>query len=345
MSVLSDLTLALNGETPERTPFSMYEWLLPDHETWQTPEWLKLLDQGLGLTFHRETVKRIRHGMEIVEEERVEQGQRWHIQRWKTPVGDVQQAWRDDWHVEYLVKKPQDYRVLQWIVEHTENVPNYEPFNRQEELIGERGIVLPYGWRTPAMVINVDWAGTERFCEDVALEVPEMFDLFYAMRSKFREETEIIAAGPGRFVKWLENLTVSMLGPRRYNSMLVSVYDECVPILERSGKRVMVHYDGALSSIARYIAGAPFHMIESLTEPPEGDMTYADCRAAWPDKALWGNINLENYYLAPDDLRAEVIAKRNRAGKRGFAFELSEDLPVNWCESIPVVLKTLDELG
>lgn len=344
MSVHQDLTKALSGEAPERTPFSIYDWLLPEPGAWQAPDWQALLDQGLGVTFHRETVRRVRHGLEEEEEWQAKDGHQLHFTRWKTPVGTLQQGERDGWHVEFFVKEPRDYKTLQWIVENTENVADYEPYLQQQELIGEHGIVLAYGWRTPAMVINVDWAGTERFCEDLALEVPELFDLYHAMRIKFREETEIVAAGPGRFVKWLENLTVSMVGPRRYQGLLLSVYEECTPILERAGKRVMVHYDGALSPIARHIASAPFHIIESLTEPPEGNMTYDQCRAAWPDKAFWGNINLENYYLAPEGLRAEVIAKRERAGKRGFAFELSEDLPTNWQESIPVVLRTLEEL-
>lgn len=345
MSVHHDLTLALNGETPEQTPFSMYDWLLPTPEAWQLPEWQALLNLGMGITFHRETVKRVRHGLEVEEERRVENGRKLHFTRWKTPVGTLQQGEVDGWQVEFFVKHPRDYQVLQWIVEHTENLPDYEPFWQQEALVGERGIVLAYGWRTPAMVINVDWAGTERFCEDLALEVPELFDLYQAMRRQFHEETQVIAAGPGRFVKWLENLTVSMLGPKRYQDLLVSAYDECVPLLEHAGKRVMVHYDGALRSIASRIASAPFHIIESLTEPPEGDMTYDQCRAVWPQKALWGNINLETYYLPPDALRAGVKARRERAGKRGFAFELSEDLPLNWKESLPIVLRALEDIG
>lgn len=345
MTVRHNLIQALRGETPDATPYSMYEWLLPDHETWQTPEWLHLLDRGLGITFHRETFERVRHGLVVEEDERVENGCQMHYQRWQTPVGTVQQAWRDGWQVEHFIKTPADYKIMQWVVEHTEIVPDPEPFLRQEALIGERGIVLAYGWRSPAMVINIDWAGTQRFCEDVALEVSELMDLYQALRVAFRLETEAIAAGPGEFVKWLENLTVSMLGPRRYQKLLVPVYEECTPILEKAGKRVMVHYDGALSSIAKPIAAAPFHIIESLTEPPEGDMTYDQCRAAWPEKTFWANINLETYYLPAEDLAREVTARRQRAGKQALAFELSEDLPLNWRESLPVVLEALERAG
>jgi hypothetical protein len=145
-------------------------------------------------------------------------------------------------------------------------------------------------------------------------------------------------------VKWFENLTISMLGPRRYGDLLVPVYDEAVPILERGDKRVMVHYDGALQVIADQIAAAPFHMIESLTEPPEGNMLYDVCRAAWPDKVFWANINVDLFSGPTEGLRQAVIDKRRRAGKKAFAFEISEDLPANWRETVPIVLETLKEL-
>jgi hypothetical protein len=135
------------------------------------------------------------------------------------------------------------------------------------------------------------------------------------------------------------------IGPKRYDELLVSFYEECAPTFEKHGKSVMVHYDGALSVISDNIAQAPIHMIESLTEPPEGDMTYDQCRSAWPDKIFWGNINVGLYYKSEEELRKEVIAKRERAGKKAFAFEISGDLPRNWEQSIPIVLDTLEKIG
>jgi hypothetical protein len=195
------------------------------------------------------------------------------------------------------------------------------------------------------MQILVDWAGTEKFCLNIAEGLDELFELYQAMGKLFMEETLLIAEGPGRFVRWNENLTASTLGPRRYTKLLLNIYNQAVPILESAGKRVMVHYDGALRDIVSQIAMAPFHIIESLTEPPEGNMLYDECRAAWPDKAFWANINLEHYYKPPEELKRVVTEKRQRAGKRGFAFEISEDIPSNWCKAVPVVLHTLEKLG
>jgi hypothetical protein len=336
------LTAALEGNTPDITPLSIYSWMIDDRTR---DDWRRLLDLGLGTSENCPTMNSIEHGVEHVHDERRDGSNVTTLHTLKTPVGSISELNVNGWRTEHCLKSPQDYKVMQWIVENAEVVPAYEEFDRCDAVAGSTGLPIVSCGRTPAMSINVDWAGTEQFCLDVAMEVPELFELYEARKKKFMEEIRLIAAGPGRFVKMWENLTIGMLGPGRYRDLLMNVYNEAVPILEASGKRAMVHYDGALGCIADQIAGAPFHMIESLTEPPEGDMTYDQCRAVWPDKVFWANINVDFYYRPEAELRAEVIAKRERAGKRALAFEISEDLPRNWKTSIPVVVNTLNELG
>ena len=69
------------------------------------------------------------------------------------------------------------------------------------------------------------------------------------------------------------------------------------------------------------------------------------CRELWPDKVFWANINIDLYAQPHEVLRQAVIDKRLRAGKQGLAFEISEDRPAGWQNTIPVVLETLAELG
>jgi hypothetical protein len=309
-------------------------------------DWKRLLDRGLGVTCHCELVAAVEHGVETIEEDRQENGDTFHVVRKRTPEGEIRKVTRNGWHQEDWIKEPRDYRVVRWIVENTELQPRYERFARYEAVVGDYGLTLVTGsgnWlhRTPLMKINIDWAGTEQFCGDVALQVSELFELYDALKKQFLAEQRLIAAGPGRYVKWLENLTIGMIGPKRYRELLMPIYREGVPILEAGGKRVMVHYDGQLQVIADQIAAAPFHIIESLTEPPEGDMTYQQCRALWPDKVLWANINAAFYDQPADALRRAVLGMVERAGRRGLAFEISEVLPRTWKETIPVVLEAL----
>jgi len=343
MTTRERLETVLDGGTPDITPYSLYSWMIKTDLF--VDEWKRLFDMGFGMCHHMHTVKHIEHDVKSTAVEKLDGTDRYEISYKETPVGKLQLVKRNGWTIEHWLKTPADYKIMTWIIENTELVPCYENYYVESERIGEYGVPVVLGSRTPAMSINVDWAGTEQFCMDLALGLPELHDLYATRKKFFIKENELIAAGPGKYVKWLENLTVDMLGPQRYAELLVSIYNECTPVLEASGKRVMVHYDGELKSIADLIAGAPFHAIDSLTEPPEGDMLYDECRAAWPDKAFWANINVGLYYKADAELREAVIEKRNRAGKRAFAFQISEQLTTNWREKIPVVLKALEELG
>jgi EAL domain-containing protein (putative c-di-GMP-specific phosphodiesterase class I) len=86
-------------------------------------------------------------------------------------------------------------------------------------------------------------------------------------------------------------------------------------------------------------------LIESLTPPPEGDLTLAEARAVWPDKLFWSNINVACYELPPRELREEVLRRVEQAAVDGrmLAFEVSEQYPDNWKESLPAVLEALEQ--
>lgn len=342
MTTRENIIAALDGLTPNRTPLTFYSWMAND--LFLDP-WNKLYDLGLGICHHIGVFDQIEHGVKDSKETKYIGSDKYEYYIKETPLGTVTMCIKNGWHYEYWIKSDQDYKIMTWIVNNTELVPRYERFEQGEELVKDKGVSVILASRTPAMVINVDWAGTEKFCMDVALDHQEMMKLYEARKKLFIKETELIAKGPGKYVKWLENLTISMLGPSKYSQLLIPVYQQCVPIYESCNKRVMVHYDGALNVIKDQIAKAPFHMIESLTEAPEGDMDYAQCRQAWPDKVFWANINVDLYYQPENILRQAVIDKRNRAGKQAFLFEISEDLPSNWTESIPVVLDTLAKIN
>ena len=347
MTPREQITTALDGGTPDRTPLAIYDAFVDDPNS---DPWRRLFDRGLGICVNCAVLKSVEHGVKDTSEVRTEGDQCYRIFRKETPAGTLQRVTRNGWHYEDWIKTPRDYKIRQWIVEHTEILPQYDAFEAADAAVGNRGMVALMGagaWaaRTPAMSINVDWAGTQQFCLDLAQGVEELFDLYEAQKKQFMEMTRLIAEGPGRFVKWPENLTISMLGPRRYADLLMPVYEAAAPLLTAAGKRIMVHYDGALHVIADQIAKAPFHIIDSLNEPPEGDMMFDECRRVWPDKVLWGHINIDLYSRPAAELRDAVLAMQARAGKQGVAFEISEDLPQTWETSIPVVLDALAEAG
>ena len=218
MAIREDIVTALNGGIPQVTPLTFYSWMITKNQKENehllfSDSWKRLYDLGLGICHHVRTVKEIQHGVRDKVQTRKAGSDVFEIHIKQTPVGSIQQSFRNGWHHEYWLKSPQDYKVMTWITEHTELVPCYDEFGHGTDLVKDRGIVIIIASRTPAMSINVDWAGTERFCLDMAMQIPEFFELYEARRKLFIKETELIAKGPGRFVKWLENMTISVLGP------------------------------------------------------------------------------------------------------------------------------------
>lgn len=336
------ITAVLNGEAPDRTPFSIYGWFFQDR--WDQPEICDLSARGLVRQEHVRTYHLIEHEVRREHERREQGADVFDVHHLHTPVGSLRMVRRNGWHHEDWIKTPADYRIRRWIVEHTEVAPAPEPFDIAEQAVGDGGVTTVDLSRSPMMSINIDWAGTQQFSLDLAEGVDELMELFEAQKALFLAEARQVASGPGRFVKVFENLTIGMLGPQRYRDHLLSVYREAFPLLRAADKRVFVHYDGALAAIRDDIAQASFDGIESIHEPPEGDLTLDACRAAWPDKVLWAGVNLHLFDLPLDALKQEIAAKRERAGKAGVAFEISEDLPAKWAIGIPAVLETLEQL-
>ena len=193
------------------------------------------------------------------------------------------------------------------------------------------------------MVLQIDWAGLERWSLDLATEEPAMMELLEIMNAVKLDEIRCAAETPANQIKLWENLSIETLGPAKYRQYLVPLYRQILDILDRAGKRLLVHYDGQLRVIADDIAGLDIDGIDSFTEPPEGDMTVAEARAAWPRKLLWVHPNLE-WYRLPEKRLAEQIRRLARdAGPSRFCLMISEEVPPNWAETVSFVIGVLKE--
>ena len=172
----------------------------------------------------------------------------------------------------------------------------------------------------------------------------QLYALAEALEDQLLDTCRQIAAGPAKYVSLLENLTAETWGARRFVQYHLPVYGKILPILHAGGKKVYAHMDGQMACLANLIGQTDLDGIDLLTQPPEGDITLAQARTAFPNKFLLANINVSLYDLPSTELR-QTVRQMARAGApdgRLLAFEISEDLPHNWREAIPVVLEELN---
>ncbi len=343
MNIRERIDAFWSGERPDQIPYTIYwnEW----RHTADDPAWAPLYAAGLGVTWYLRSFATGVSGVETVDQSYEEAGRAMRRLVHRTPVGEIHALWESGWNRKYFLETPADYRVMTYIARHTTFTPCYEAYRAKAEALPPWGIAIPELWRTPLQQILVDFAGLENFCRHLVELEGEVRELYAALLDNFRRVVEIVARGPGRYLSNLENFTADTLGPRRYAEFLLPVYEECFPMLHAAGKLIGCHYDGRLASCRKQIAGAPIDLIESLTPPPEGDLTLAEARAAWPGKLFWSNLNVGCYDLPPAELKALVLRRAAEAAPDGrrLAFEVSEQYPANWRQSMPVVLAALNE--
>ncbi len=330
-----------SGDRPETIPYAIYEWICPDD-----PAMEAMFADGLGLIRHVKCFTESAKNVDLTDQTYEEDGFTVMRRTYVTPIGSIYETWRNGWQHECMLKGPDDYRVMTYVAENTVVESDLDALEAQLAELPAHTVALSGLSRTPYQRMLVDLAGVGHFPFHLMDHEDEVRTLYEALRKVYRQRVDIAAQASGRFVHFGENFNADAIGPARYEEFILPVYEECIAILHAAGKVVGAHYDGRTASCAEVIGRSPLDLVESFTEPPEGDQTLAQARANWPDKLIWCNVGLSNYQLPPDQLRKTVqsMAAAGAPDGRRLAFEVSENLPDNWQESMPVVLEALAEL-
>jgi hypothetical protein len=340
------LEQALAGGPVRQPVYAVYDWFVKNRPI----DWQGLFERGLGQIAHACLVRAAYPNVRIVETASVDAGGPRRDVRWVTDKGELHEWYRGEWRQEYLVKSPDDYRVLARALSGTRFTATDEIFDLTEAAIGGSGVTMgqlgetAMESRTPLQSIQIDCAGLERFSLDLAGEVPQLMELIELMNERTLEKLRLVRASRAHMIKLWENLSIETMGPAIYRRHLAPLYRKLFAILDGTGKGIHVHYDGRLRPIASEIGGLPFAGLDSLTGPPEGDLSAAEARALWPDTFLWLHPNLGWYARSATELRASIGGMARGAGSR-FCMMISEEVPPEWRRSVPVVLDALAEIG
>jgi hypothetical protein len=331
---------ALAGNPVSEPVFAVYDWFVQNRPQ---VDWAALFELGLGRINHATLVRHERPNVRVVETiSQDNHGQTRRDVRWVTDIGELHECRLGEWQQEYLIKTPQDYRIMARALSNVTVSPAPEAFHQSESEVGCNGVTLGCTVlrRTAFQAIQIDFAGLEQVSIDIGLRRPELMELIEVMNDLTFREVAALARTPARLIKLWENLTIETMGPRLYREHLVPVYRKMLDILGRSGQRLCVHYDGKLRSIARDVQDLPFD-IDSLTPPPEGDLSAAEARELWPEKFLWLHPPLEWHDLPEEPLLENIRQMIDDAGPRRFCLMISEDVPAEWARTVPSILKTL----
>lgn len=348
MTIRERILATLYWKEPDQIPLTIYGHLIPQGE----PE-RRLREMGLGLTGGARVFSSQHQNIEIVQREYREQGQKRIRQTIKTPIGDVSQESIPDTSPysggdikqEYYVKGPDDYKVMEYILNDPVYRPTYESVHERIRIVGEDGLVYIGLPKQTLQTMLYELLGFEQFTIDY-FERRDLFDSLYSTLAKRHEEVYEIAAGaPVEILRLGANVSAEVVGDERYRAYLMPQYARLRQMLRGTDKKVYVHMDGLLAPLADAIAEAEFDIVEALTPPPMGDISVARAREVWPNKGLWINFPGPTLLESPDvveDLAREIV--RQAGHKRGFIIAVTEDAPLEPMEkSLEVIARVLSE--
>ena len=135
--------------------------------------------RGMGLSWARPSYIVEIHDVDVTEQQVIEKGRKVYRRTYSTPVGSIyldemrdlgtgewhgMRSWNDvtPWQTQRLIKQPEDYQVLKYIVEHIEYKPYYFPIEQAKEWLGDDGCVIDIQPHQPMQMLMIDWIGSEQ---------------------------------------------------------------------------------------------------------------------------------------------------------------------------------------
>ena len=335
---------ALRGGHTDRVPFTIYECMIPPGAAER-----ELRNRGSCIvhrlpvfTTHRPNVKMTQHVY-------------WEGERkftrtsYETPCGTLSTLMEDGgftaWRHELLLKRPEDYAAIRFLLRDEVYAPAYAEFARAQE--ADRGDTIyraNFGLEPMQELISGGVMGMQSYCEEWMERRDEVLQLYEILVENRRKIYPLVAQSPASHANYGGNVTPEIIGRENFELYFVPHYNEAAEVMHRHGKLIGCHFDANTRLLAKAIAGTALDYIEAFTPAPDTDQTLAEARAAWPNKVLWINFP-SSVHLRPDAAVEQVTCDLlEQAGALdGFLIGITEDMPPDrWPQSCRAIMAGIE---
>ncbi len=263
-----------------------------------------------------------------------EDGRRVEERRYSTPVGDISQqlikdtGYASDWIRKHYLESAEDYKVMQYLVEHTVLEPQHDQLRRLQEDLGEDGVVLGRLDRSPFQKLLIELADPQQFLVDYMTGPGPIETLLAMLEEKQSRQVDLALEMPVEAVWQPDNVTADMTPPAIFEKYCASFYRKQGAKLRAANKAYLVHLDGRLAPLAAAIADSTFDVVESFSFAEMGnDMPETEALRLWPDKVICPNFPASLSGRSRREIEDFCAAKVQAFGPRPFMLQISEDLP------------------
>ena len=193
--------------------------------------------------------------------------------------------------IAFPFKSDEDYDALQFLIEHTDVVENFDAYGKFVDDIGSDGVALPFtGW-LPAHQLMIRYMGYERFYYELHDHPNRVEALIEALTEQQLEILNLAADCPAQAIEVGANYDEQMTPPRVFDTFFAPFYRKAREILSRADKILVIHGDGEMDQLLERLMRCGVQVVEALTPQPMTSIDLAETRALWGNQvATWGGL-------------------------------------------------------
>jgi hypothetical protein len=193
--------------------------------------------------------------------------------------------------MEHLVKEESDYRTTEYILEHTEFVPQFENIFDDEAELGDNGFVVPCLHRIPFQQLLLEYLGEIPLFNALYDSPGHVKRLIDVLDQWVIEVLQHLSDFPGLYVEFVDNLDGVMTNPNLFEKYCLPYYQRYAEILHGQGKKVGSHTDGNLKPLLNLLAESGLDVCESFSPAPLTECTFEEAWDKWKNgPIIWGGI-------------------------------------------------------
>jgi len=278
-----------------------------------------------------------------------DKGKQTEIRTFETPVGRISQqiikdtAYGSDWIQKHYLETPEDYKIMQYIVENTIFKPQESIIKQRIADLGTDGVVLGRVDRSPFQKLLIELSKPETFLMDIYSTPDPIDELIETMNHKCDEQFSMAMESEVEVIWQPDNVTADMTPPDLYEKYVLPFYVKHGKQCKDAGKPYVVHIDGRTQGIKEQIAKSHFDVVESFSfAEMAGDTPVRQALELWPDKILCPNFPASLCSNSEKFILNYLENKKKEFTGKPFMIQISEDIPVDSYKQLLSVLSKFE---
>jgi hypothetical protein len=206
-------------------------------------------------------------------------------------TADLKDAAGTGARTEYPFKSNEDYDALQYFVEHTDVVDNYDEYGAFVDAIGTDGLALPFSGHLPAHQLMLNFMGYQLFYYELHDHPTRLEVLINVLDEQQRQILALAKDCPAPAIEVGGNYDEGLTPPPIFERFFAPFYLDARQTLSSADKVLVVHGDGEMKKLLRCLMDCGVQVVEAVTPRPMTSIDIGKTRELWGDRvAMWGGV-------------------------------------------------------